>query len=111
MRIKSYFAESVQLAIERARLELGPEAMLMNSKRTERDLKHLGEFEVIFGIPHRAAAKLNRSVETSKASPVEASEPADSLAHELADLRRQIESMRDSVVSQGRPNGRSIRHL
>ncbi len=112
MRIKSYFAESVQLAIERARLELGPEAMLMNSKRTEKDLKHLGEFEVIFGIPHHAAVKLNRSAETSKVSLAEAPELAGSLAHELADLRRQIENMRDSVVSQGGPSGRgSVRHI
>ncbi|MBV8810433.1 MAG: hypothetical protein JO033_17320 [Acidobacteriaceae bacterium] len=112
MRIKSYFAESVQIAIERARLELGPEAMLMNSKRTEKDLKHLGEFEVIFGVPHRLAVKLNRSAESSKTSPVEAPEPPSSLAHELADLRRQIENMRDSVASQGRLSGRgSMRHL
>jgi flagellar biosynthesis GTPase FlhF len=35
MRIKSYFAESVEEAMDRARLELGPEAMLMNSKDTD----------------------------------------------------------------------------
>ncbi len=35
MRIKSYFADSVQEAIEKARVELGPDAMLMNTKKTD----------------------------------------------------------------------------
>jgi len=110
MRIKSYFAESVQLAIERARVELGPEAMLVNSKRTENDLKHLGQFEVVFGVPQGAAANLNRNTELPQRPPM-APEPPDSLAQELADLRKEIESMRDSVVSRGRPNARIMCRL
>lgn len=110
MRIKSYFAESVQLAIERARVELGPEAMLVNSKRTENDLKHLGQFEVVFGIPRGAAANLNHNAEPPQ-RPSVAPEQPDSLAQELADLRKEIETMRDSVVSRGRPNARIMRRL
>jgi flagellar biosynthesis GTPase FlhF len=50
MRIKSYFTDSVQEAIEHARVELGPDAMLMNSKKTEPELRALGAYEVVFGV-------------------------------------------------------------
>lgn len=36
MRIKSYFAATVEEAMDKARRELGSEAMLMNSKKTNR---------------------------------------------------------------------------
>src|SRR5918912_533581 len=50
MRLKSYFAESVQDAIDQARSELGPEAMLLNSKKIAPEQQHLGAYEVVFGI-------------------------------------------------------------
>jgi flagellar biosynthesis GTPase FlhF len=49
MRIKSYFAGSVQEAIESARAELGSEAMLLHSKKTEWELRSLGAYEVSRG--------------------------------------------------------------
>jgi flagellar biosynthesis GTPase FlhF len=56
MRIKSYFTDSVQEAIEHARVELGPDAMLMNSKNTEPELRALGAYEVIFGVTSDVAS-------------------------------------------------------
>src|SRR4051812_38584432 len=50
MRLKSYFAQSIGEAIESARLELGPEAMLLNSRKTSPEQSYLGEFEVVFGV-------------------------------------------------------------
>lgn len=50
MRLKSYFAISVQDAIDKARTELGPEAMLLNSKQIGPEQRHLGVYEVVFGI-------------------------------------------------------------
>src|SRR3954452_7425155 len=50
MRLKSYFAGSVQDAIDKARTELGPEAMLLNSKKIAPEQRHLGAYEVVFGI-------------------------------------------------------------
>lgn len=50
MRLKSYFAPSVEEAIERARGELGPEAMLLNSRKIAAEQAHLGAYEVVFGI-------------------------------------------------------------
>ncbi|HMF77677.1 MAG TPA: hypothetical protein VK604_18620 [Bryobacteraceae bacterium] len=56
MRIKSYFTDSVEEAIERARLELGLDALLMNSKKTDSDLQALGAYEVVFGVPSDVAS-------------------------------------------------------
>jgi flagellar biosynthesis GTPase FlhF len=56
MRIKSYFTDSVQEAIEHARVELGPDAMLMNSKKTEPELRALGAYEVVFGVTSDVAS-------------------------------------------------------
>jgi flagellar biosynthesis protein FlhF len=50
MRLKSYFAASVQEAIDKARTELGPEAMLLNSKKIAPEQRHLGAYEVVFGL-------------------------------------------------------------
>ncbi len=61
MRIKSYFADSVPEAIEKARLELGADAMLMNSKKTELELRSLGSYEVVFGVPYDRPSRRRRT--------------------------------------------------
>ncbi len=50
MRIKSYFASSVEQAIHDAREELGGEATLITSRRSAPDARHLGAYEVVFGV-------------------------------------------------------------
>ena len=50
MRIKSYFAKSVDLAMAQAREELGPEAMLLNTRKAPADQIEGGGYEVIFGV-------------------------------------------------------------
>jgi flagellar biosynthesis protein FlhF len=47
--VKSFFAESVQSAMEHARLELGPDALLLNSREAPPEARHLGDYEVVFG--------------------------------------------------------------
>jgi flagellar biosynthesis protein FlhF len=47
MRLKSFFANTIEEAIRLARQELGPEAMLVNSKRTGVEAQHLGFYEVV----------------------------------------------------------------
>jgi len=115
MRIKSYFADSVQEAIEKARVELGPDAMLMNTKKTDFELRALGSFEVVFGLPGQpAASKPRLHVKPASASYPEAVSPAQAdapesvpgppgeVAQELAELRRQIETVKRSMNRQQR---------
>ncbi len=56
MRIKSYFAVSVADAIAQARRELGPEAMIVSSRKTGPEAMHLGVYEVVMGVQEAAMA-------------------------------------------------------
>jgi flagellar biosynthesis protein FlhF len=104
MRIKSYFAGSVEEAMDKARRELGTEAMLMNSKKTELELRSLGAYEVVFAVmPEESRATEVRSTgipgksAESLAAAVEARGSSNDLVRELAELRKQIETVRRSV--------------
>jgi flagellar biosynthesis protein FlhF len=104
MRIKSYFAASVQEAIESARAELGSDAMLLHSKKTEWELRSLGPYEVVFGVAAEAGAYAGASAAPETTAIAGITESADELVRssevvkELADLRKQIETVRRSVV-------------
>lgn len=50
MRLKSYFAPSVQAAIGMARREFGDEITLVTSHVAPADARHLGEYEVLFDV-------------------------------------------------------------
>jgi len=78
--------------MERARQELGPDAMLLNSRKNAPEHQHLGAYEVVFGISGETLPK-------TAATPV-ASKPRtlnDPVAQELAELRKQIETVRQSI--------------
>src|SRR5476649_2612712 len=49
MKIKSYFSRTVEDAMAVASQELGPDAMLVNSRKAPIESRHLGEYEVVFG--------------------------------------------------------------
>src|SRR5579875_2825174 len=104
MKIKSYFAPSVQEAMEKARVELGPDAMLMSSKKTGAEARRLGAYEVVFGLSNEASAGQAAAPERAETRVIAGGAPAggsDALARELADLRKQIENVRRSVSRQG----------
>jgi len=103
MRIKSYFAATVDEAMDKARRELGSEAMLMNSKKTELELRSLGAYEVVFAVPPEAAPVSEiqpvRPVpkSASGANLMDSRESSNDLVRELAELRKQIETVKRSV--------------
>jgi flagellar biosynthesis protein FlhF len=104
MRIKSYFADSVTDAMEQARKELGPEAMLMDSKKTELELRSLGAYEVVFAVaPEEVRPAEMRPVKALPAGAAiagaarESRAGGDDFSRELAELRSQIETVKRSV--------------
>lgn len=56
MRIKSYFSGTVESAMELARRELGEEAVILNSRPAPADARHLGAYEVVFGVDDAPSA-------------------------------------------------------
>lgn len=120
MRIKSFFADSVQEAIEKARAEIGPEAMLMNSKQTELELRVLGSVEVVFGVPDESPSPKPRLPKPELAKQPEDTKPSieaaaadlfpvssTNLAREMVELRLQIEGVKRSMHRQQRSSGPS----
>jgi flagellar biosynthesis protein FlhF len=89
MKIKSYYSRSVESAIAEAREELGPEAMLVESRKAAPDARHLGEYEVVFALtsdgPHATATAA-------------ATTPRDSLSHDVAELKKELEGMRRAIT-------------
>ncbi|MBZ5610074.1 MAG: hypothetical protein LAP38_17565 [Acidobacteriia bacterium] len=84
MKIKSYFSHSVEQAIQEARQQLGPEAVLITSRRAAPHDRHLGAYEVVFG---------------STAPAPESAPPPQDLNREVAALRDQMESIKRALAS------------
>jgi flagellar biosynthesis protein FlhF len=85
MRLKSYFSETVEGAMAMARHELGPEAMLVNTRPAPAEARHLGEYEVVFAVD---------APENRPAPPAPADEIGARLSVEIAEMKRELESMR-----------------
>ena len=101
MRMKSFFAASVEAALGLAREELGSEAVLVNSRKAPPEAKHLGEYEVVAAwLPGQAP------VPASSAEPRENRGEATGAAggrlwREIGELREQMERMRRAVWRTG----------
>jgi len=93
MKLKSYFANTVELAMSQARQELGPEAMLVNSRKSSIETRHLGAYEVVF-----VAELPSGEPEDEFSTPVAPKAGAgDQLAQQMAELKRELEGMRRTI--------------
>src|SRR5438128_1750466 len=81
MKLKSYFSGSVEEAVETARKELGEDSLLVNARPTTPETRHLGAYEVVFGI------------EIENVAPPKAATSADRMAQDLAEMKREIERL------------------
>ncbi len=83
LHVKSYFARSIQNAIELAGREMGPDALLLNSRPSPPEARHLGEFEVVFGsYPQTRPAEV----------------PAAAPTGEITGLRQQMDEIRSLLL-------------
>jgi flagellar biosynthesis protein FlhF len=91
MRIKSFYANTVEGAVALARREMGPEAMLVESRKAPLEARHLGEYEVVCALVPEA--------EPAKPQPAEDGAVQDPrLALELAEMRRQLDLMGKTIT-------------
>ena len=91
MRIKSFYASTVEGAVALARREMGAEAMLVESRKAPLEARHLGEYEVVCALVPEA--------EPAKAQAPEDTGPHDArLAREMAEMRRQLDVMGKTIT-------------
>jgi flagellar biosynthesis protein FlhF len=87
LQIKSYFARSVQDAIEHARDEMGADALLLNSRPAPPEARYLGEYEVVFGsYPERPAVPAPQAASTG--APL----------GDVEDLRQRMDEIRSLLM-------------
>ncbi len=120
MRIKSYFAKSVDQAMAEARAELGAEAMLLNTRKASPDQPGGGGYEVIFGVPGEMPAAALPSSAPAAAPTVRfeshASESRvpEQFASDLKQLHEQMDEIRGLIVRSSRAHltiGRTMPEL
>ncbi|MGI8991827.1 MAG: hypothetical protein ACR2I2_19880 [Bryobacteraceae bacterium] len=90
MQIKSYFAATLESAMIRAKRELGEEAMLVNSRKTPPETRHLGNYEVIFASDPITKAESLGIVEMAREQKPESTE--------LAGIRRQLAVIQSAIA-------------
>ena len=99
MRLKSYYANSVEAAIRTARQELGEEAMLLNSRKTPDEARHLGLYEVVFATDQPEGAQLPAPAAAEPApAPPGAGQAVERLSAEVEELRRQFEQISTRIA-------------
>ncbi len=96
LKLKSYFSASVEVAMGLARQELGPDAMLVHSRRTTAETRSLGEYEVVFASapPAVPAPGVPRATVPVPVSAI------DRLAQEIGELRKNIADISRSSGQQ-----------
>jgi flagellar biosynthesis protein FlhF len=116
MRLKSFFANSIEEAIRLARHELGPEAMLVNSKRTGVEARHLGFYEVVVcGEAHEPGPRdTDRDKEHAHDNgqdhgkgngwppPSAPALPLDKLSQDVSELKQRMERLALTLARSGR---------
>ena len=121
MRIKSFFASSVDAALCEARRELGPDAMLIESRRSSGESRRYGEYEVVCAVTNTAGAgsparnrdtaterpRQDRQIEARSAAGFEALVGrVERLAHALQ--RAESIAVRLSVAEEFEPGVRAL---
>lgn len=101
MRLKSFFANSIEDAIRQARHDLGPEAMLVNSKRTNVEARHLGAYEVVVcsELPEYGPEDPQTRRSTAHSGTVEL--PVDQLSRDVSQMKRQMEKLAVTLARSG----------
>jgi flagellar biosynthesis protein FlhF len=102
MRIKSFFASSVEQAIQEARQEMGPDAMLITSRRSAPESRSLGAYEVVFGLQSNATRSAAPASSRPRAAQHLAAQPSD-LSIELQNLRAQLEEIKSTLQGPRSP--------
>jgi flagellar biosynthesis protein FlhF len=124
MKIKSYFAKSMDEAISKARVELGSDALLLNTRRLPDSGSGAG-YEVVMGVagatsasettaPPRATLRVTPApprVAAATPAPVKAPTPSGPANGEIEKLRAQMDDLQNLLVRSARNQWTSQRSV
>jgi flagellar biosynthesis protein FlhF len=103
--VKSFFAESLQSAMEHAQVELGPDALLLDSHEAPPEARHLGDYEVVFAAnsetPASAAAPAGAGAEALRRQMEEISELLGRIAPSSAVQRGDSDVVSRTLIAAG----------
>ncbi len=110
MRIKSYFAKTVDEAMAQARVELGLDALLLNTRKVVAEAGQPGGYEVVFGL---AQEEVPEPVAAEPPPQVESRPVRDDLAGELGRLHARMDEIGNLIARSSRSHltGNSIPEL
>ncbi|MGH9632564.1 MAG: hypothetical protein ACRD7E_30020, partial [Bryobacteraceae bacterium] len=103
MKIKSYFADTLAEAMDRARQELGPDAVIVTTRKTHPESKQTGRYEVVCGTldGSGSAASVPRSQTQTGAAPAAGQRTSSvQLGENLERLRKQMADVRQSFAEK-----------
>jgi flagellar biosynthesis protein FlhF len=93
MKLKSYFTNTVEDAMAMARQELGADAMLVNSRKSSPDARHLGVYEVVFVTDAPGVESEEPPMATSMRRPT-----SDRLTQQMTEFKKELEGMRRTIT-------------
>ncbi len=95
LRLKSYFASSVEAAVALARQQLGDEAMILDARPATPEARYLGKYEVVFGLAPLSTETPPPSEYPAKGADAGTVRDADAraLRKELARLAQRVERL------------------
>ncbi len=107
MQTKTYFASSVSAAMEVARRELGPEAMLVTSRPAPEDVRAFGRLEVTFAWEPGAAAAPEKPLGQADGGRKRGESELDEIRLEMSELREAFgrQSVGRATVAGGSEAG------
>ena len=94
MKLKSYFSETVEAAVELARKELGEDAMLVHARPATPETRHLGAYEVVFGSTYAPASVPAAIAQRTKDATHDLSRDIDEMKREIGRLARCLNGPR-----------------
>src|SRR5277367_862175 len=103
MKLKSFFASTIEEAIRLARHELGPDAMLVNSKRSGVEARHLGIYEVVVcgDVQDNGSRAIGATPTPGATPPLAASLSADRLSQDVSELKQRMEKLALTLARSG----------
>lgn len=93
MFVKSYYTFSIADAIEQATLELGPDALLLNTRPAPPESGREGEYEVVFGCAPEA---------NGNGSAMAGADPVDDLRKKMEEIRQMVSRIGAGPVAGAR---------